>query len=161
MSFLRLPALAVLVVLVLPLISRAADAEGGRWTTIFFKRTFVGTYNVKNDEGGGTTVRMPVTIPLKASKIRIWLRSDREKPAAVARISLVQASDIKGAVSGKLIPVLFSAAPAVTLAAGQKDAASDITGAALTPGRWYLDTLYTSEKCLYTYDAEGGFTARA
>ena len=162
MSLLLRPGLRLLCsVLLAGLVTASPVVAEGQWTTIFYKRAFVGTYNTNNKEGAGTTVRMPVTLPPNVEKLRVWLRSDREKPAVLAHLDLIQASETKGAVTGPFIPVLFSGSASVKIDAGQKDIASDLVETPLAAGRWYLESYYSSDTSLYTYDSEGGFSARA
>ena len=142
------------------LFAQAWAAEDGQWKTIFYKRTFVGAIDVKSKEGTGTTVRMPVTIPFNAEKIRVWVRSDFDVPIELSRLTLVRASGEKGAIQGAPVPLLFDGEKPGTKLAQKESKNSVANGAgALTPGLWYLETHYTSDKCSYSYDADGGYSA--
>ena len=160
-SFVFLPALRLLGWLLAPaLFIHAAEAAEPQWKTIFYKRTFMGALEVKpKGSAVGTTVRMPVYIPVKAEKIRVWVRSDFDVPIEFSRMAFVRASGNGGAVEATPVPLLFDGKPGVMLARRDPHSCMAEAAAAFSPGLWYLETYYTSAKCSYAYDGEGGFTA--
>ena len=152
---------SLIPLVLLALLAAAPVAAEGQWTTIFFKRTFTGTTQVNDTNGAGTTLRMPITVPVKAEKIRVWLRADHDKPSTFYRLGLIQAADPKSPAADSPIPLLFDKAPAFKIETDQTSVPSDITAAPIAPGRWYLESYYTSDTCPYTNDADGGVAMKS
>jgi len=154
-----LPRLVSLIILGV-LCTHSLSADESQWKTIYYKRTFVGAIDTKGKaDAVGTTVRMPVTLPFGAEKIRVWVRSDFDVPVELSRLALVRASGDKGAVEGAPVPLLFGEKTGASLEKRAPKGAIANAEAPLTPGLWYLETHYTSDKCSYSYDSDGGFSA--
>lgn len=137
----------------------AAPAAAGIWKTAFYKRGFVGLYQAKwaGGEAGEGLVREGVVIPFDGTKVRVWLNSAREQDIVLGRMSLALGTDAEGGTDGRFTPITFGGAPGVTIAAKQKEFASDEVAMPVHAGQWYLQQNYTSDKYPYAYDADGFF----
>jgi hypothetical protein len=152
--------LILVAVSLLATLAACAD-EGGAWKTIYFKRGFVGNYDANWAGGVGATLRWRLPIPCAGSKVRVFVGGSREEDVVLAKMTLVRGVDAAGKITGPQFPVLFAGQPTLTLEKGGKSAASDPLEAPITPGLWYLQDSYASQKFPYAYEVDTTYAGPA
>ena len=134
------------------------SAEEGAWKTAYFKRGFVGNFDANWAGGLGATLRMRVPISFAGTKVRLYARGCYDAETELTKMALVKGADDQGKITGPLYPVLFSGQQELKLEKGLKEAVSDPVDVPVTPGTWYLEDRYASQKFPYAYDVDKEFT---
>ncbi len=151
----RLP---LLLLGLLAVLSAWGADEQGAWHTAYVKRGFVGNYDAGWAGGVGATLRMPVAIAFAGTRVRVHVRGCFDAETVLTKMALVRGADEKGKIAGPLYPITFAGQPGLTLAKGLKEAVSDPIDVPITPGAWYLEDCYSSQKYPYAYEVDGEYS---
>jgi len=132
-------------------------ADEGVWKTAFVKRGFVGAADAGWTGGLGATQRMRTPLQFGGTKVRVHVCGAFEHDVDLTKMALVKGADDRGRISGDLFPVLFSGRQDLKLPKGLKKAVSDDLSIPATPGTWYVQDQYASQRFPYAYEVDRGF----
>lgn len=136
-----------------------ANAPAGVWKTAYICRGKMGEHLAAWTGGVDATLRMPTPIMMTGSKVRIVARGfyGQGDPILLEKMALVKGVDYSGKVIGPAYPITFAGKPDLTMPRGGNDITSDAIEIPITPGVWYVDDRYLSERYPYAYTTATGF----